>query len=310
MIYARVVSIIPKALSIYFLSISAILFRTIPSSLLHSAGVIRYLLNIPLLHIPELQVQPSNREMPTDRNALLTAALSSTTFLARHYLPHAFFGGFATTLLGCQRPTKDIDILVHTTKQHLVSLLASSDHDRKIWLEVNQAREDYVAYLWKGLPDSIVLVEFFFLPQQAKLPPTYEHRHFGTSKLLPLLNPFHLFLGKLAAAAGRSKPTDLDDLVFLLGHFPRDIERGLRDLPLRSRSLHRWGIVKTDRKGRTEVLQLLGEVSRTSWEVRRAVIHAGLKVPASMKAGWSDEPVDRGRGRKMDQGEVQRGLVY
>jgi hypothetical protein len=248
--------------------------------------------------------------MPTDRNALLTAALSSTTLLSRHHLPHAFFGGFATTLLGCQRPTKDIDILVHTTKQHLVGLLASSDHDRKIWLQIDQAREDYVAYLWKGIPDVLVLVEFFFLPDQAKLPASYEHRHFSTSKLLPLLNPFHLFLGKLAAAACRSKATDLEDVVFLLKRFPREIERGMRDLPLRSRSLHRWGIVKTDRKGRNEVMRLLGEVSQASGEVRKAVIRAGLKVPASMKAGGSNESVERGRGRKMGQGEVQRGLVY
>ncbi|KAI9894066.1 MAG: hypothetical protein M1814_004836 [Vezdaea aestivalis] len=252
--------------------------------------------------------------MPADTNALLTAALSSTTLLTRHAIPHAFFGGFATTTLGCKRSTKDIDLLVHTTKPELVSLL-SAPHYSKVWLEINQAREDYVAYLWKGIPDTIVLVEFFFLAADAKLPPTLAFNHYATCKTLIMLDPFHLFLGKLAAGAGRAKASDLIDLDFLMRTFPKDIERGLQGLPMRSRSLQRWGIVKSERKGRGEVMQLLAEVAAMSSTISASVKRLGLKLPgsgSSAKGGANascHEVSERGRGRKMERGEVQRGLV-
>ncbi|KAI9838549.1 MAG: hypothetical protein M1819_004858 [Sarea resinae] len=191
---------------------------------------------------------------------LLTCALQTTSLLHRHHIPHAYIGGFATTLLGCARSTKDLDILVALPKASLVAFFAG----RQDWLYVPQTREDYVAFLWKGIEGLTVLVEFF--PTSASstptptstststssissstaswmaaaspptatatdgFPPIYPYTHYTTSATLPLLHPLPLFLGKLAAASSRSKATDGIDLAFLLARFPRPIQRGLKAL--------------------------------------------------------------------------------
>ncbi|KAH0542564.1 hypothetical protein FGG08_003069 [Glutinoglossum americanum] len=249
-------------------------------------------------------------------NTLLTAALCTTRLLRSYNLHHAFFGGFATTSLGCRRETKDLDILVQTSKTTLTRLL----NGRKDWLEVQQGRDDYVAYLWKGCGEAnMVLVEFFFFRagkdgmQQARFPQIQSFTHFKTSATLPLLSPWHLFLGKLSATAGREKETDLADLLFLVSRYPAEIERGLRSARLGSRSAVALGKMFTaksssaglDRRGRSEIQQMLAAAGRKWPELRMALVRVGVKGTRSGVHATACAP----RAPRLECGAVQRGLV-
>ncbi|KAI9866359.1 MAG: hypothetical protein M1813_001481 [Trichoglossum hirsutum] len=245
-------------------------------------------------------------------NTLLTAALCTTRLLRSYGFQHAFFGGFATTSLGCRRETKDLDILVQTSKATLTRLLNSN----KDWLEVQQGRDDYVAYLWKGCGDAnMVLVEFFFFKagKDGSFPQIQPFTHYKTSATLPLLSPWHLFLGKLSATAGREKETDLADLLFLLSLYPAEIERGLRSARLGSRNAVALGRMFTaksssavlDRRGRVEVQQMLAGAGRKWPELRLALARVGVKGTRSGTHTTACAP----RALRMEFGAVQRGLV-
>ncbi|KAI5810073.1 hypothetical protein DFH27DRAFT_463118, partial [Peziza echinospora] len=181
---------------------------------------------------------------------LADAAISLSTILTAHSLPHAFFGGFAilevcrtaastttsttskSTSTAPYRQSKDIDCLVLSTKETVLALLANYP----AYIEIPQNREDYVAFFWKHPSSSsgtTVLVELFVSKSPSTTPTKSTalktHAHNLATELygpttLPLLEIPSLFTGKLHACATRSKETDFIDLLFLISLFPAQIK--------------------------------------------------------------------------------------
>lgn len=86
------------------------------------------------------------------------AAIALSRALSNAGIKFGIFGGYAITVLGGQRETKDIDCFAAPSKQVVINLLDGKDG----FVVVPQTREDYVAFLWSETPKSTtVLVEVF-----------------------------------------------------------------------------------------------------------------------------------------------------
>lgn len=93
------------------------------------------------------------------RSRLNDAAIALHAVLAAANFKYGIFGGYAVSILGGPRETKDIDCLASASKEQIVALLHGTDGFEYI----DQNRTDYVAFLWSDKPrDSrAVLVEIF-----------------------------------------------------------------------------------------------------------------------------------------------------
>ena len=96
------------------------------------------------------------------------AAVALSTVFSSHKIQHAFFGGWAIISKGADRESKDLDCLVKADKEDVVQLLTQDvkglyGEDVGVWMEIPQARSDYVAFFWKNTAavGEMVLVEVF-----------------------------------------------------------------------------------------------------------------------------------------------------
>ncbi|KAF8539531.1 hypothetical protein BDD12DRAFT_91696 [Trichophaea hybrida] len=177
---------------------------------------------------------------------LCDAALALSRILTFHRIHHGFFGGFAilSTTSSPSRETKDLDVLVSSSKSSITSLLSA----RHGWLEIPQSREDYVAYFYKSphsssssstfssssseeeqeeeRPEPMVLVEMFVGHQASRFPVLQncilKGKHMGVS-YVPILDPEYLFRGKLHAAATRGKQGDALDILYLVESYGNEL---------------------------------------------------------------------------------------
>jgi len=87
------------------------------------------------------------------------AAITLSRILHEAGTKHGVFGGFAIGSLGGPRETKDIDCIASVSKQQVIQLL----NGKQGFHFIDQARDDYVAFLWSDKPDrqNAVLVEIF-----------------------------------------------------------------------------------------------------------------------------------------------------
>lgn len=99
--------------------------------------------------------------MKTDR--LHDAALALQHVLGQANINFGIFGGYAVSVLGAVRESKDIDCLAAVTKEAAVALL----HGKNGFTVIPQTRQDYVAFFWDepgkstGVKVNPVLVEIF-----------------------------------------------------------------------------------------------------------------------------------------------------
>ncbi|TVY83017.1 hypothetical protein LSUE1_G002429 [Lachnellula suecica] len=157
------------------------------------------------------------------------AAIVLYRVLERAGVNFGIFGGYAIAALGGPRESKDIDCVASVTKAQIIALLDAKDG----FAAVPQGRQDYVAFLWSNTPNrkNAVLVEIFCeqFPgsqhsmrnlQATAVGVSGEVMGNGTSLVL---DPFHLFKGKLRAAATRDKFHDSADLRWLESRFSQQI---------------------------------------------------------------------------------------
>ncbi|KAK8173802.1 hypothetical protein IWX90DRAFT_413199 [Phyllosticta citrichinensis] len=123
-------------------------------------------------------------------------------------------GGYAVSVLGGNRESKDVDCIVSASKQEILRVLDGKNGFKAL----PQTREDYVAFLWSETPT--VLVEIFCarfpgavyaLQNIQATTRTVSGAKLGT-KPASFLDPFYIFKGKLHAAATREKFHDAADL--------------------------------------------------------------------------------------------------
>jgi len=97
--------------------------------------------------------------MDAHNGKLDDAAIALHRILSAAGLNFGIFGGYACSLLGGPRLSKDVDCMAHANKARLVALINGKDGFRLI----PQTREDYVAFFWSVGPrrDDAVLVELF-----------------------------------------------------------------------------------------------------------------------------------------------------
>lgn len=225
-------------------------------------------------------------QLPSESANILRAAVSISAILTSRSIPHALIGGLALLLHSSTpyRSTKDVDIIVSTTKSALIALLS---YDPSTWILIPQARDDYVAFFYRppGTTD-LVLVELFTDAPGKKqvLPRTVKKLTRHSPLPIPLLHPAALFKGKLSAAASRRKTSDMFDVLFLCTSFPEDVRMGAK------------------RAEKT----VLAAVQR--WPQLKLVLErAGVRVPGRSGFGFS-----RGRELRIEAkipvGGVQRGL--
>ena len=93
------------------------------------------------------------------QSRLNDAAIALDRVLAAASIKYGIFGGFAVSSLGGPRESKDIDCLASASKEQIIALL-NGKHGFKY---IDQARADYVAFLWSEKPKDprAVLVEIF-----------------------------------------------------------------------------------------------------------------------------------------------------
>ncbi|EPE06100.1 ser thr protein phosphatase superfamily [Ophiostoma piceae UAMH 11346] len=164
------------------------------------------------------------------------AAIALHRVLNRSGVTFGIFGGYAVSAIGGVRESKDIDCLAAVTKGQIIQLLDGHEGFQVI----PQSRQDYVAFFWSNQQDrkNAVLVEIF-CEQFPGSQYTMKDVH-GTQlsiKGLSLgegvsffLDPFHVFKGKLRAAATRSKFHDSADLRTLGDKYTAQIKARAHDL--------------------------------------------------------------------------------
>jgi hypothetical protein len=86
-------------------------------------------------------------------------AIALHQVLAAARVEFGIFGGYAVSVLGNQRESKDIDCLARVSKRDILALLDG----KQGFVAIPQSREDYVAFFWSERPDrkNAVLVEIF-----------------------------------------------------------------------------------------------------------------------------------------------------
>ncbi|EQK99582.1 hypothetical protein G6O67_005588 [Ophiocordyceps sinensis] len=166
------------------------------------------------------------------------AAIALHRVLDTAHVNFGIFGGYAIGALGGVRESKDIDCLASVSKDEIMEIL-----DRKQGFQaIPQSRQDYVAFFWSDKPDRshAVLVEIFCerfpgsrysmdnVPRSAVV---IEGLALGQD-ISYFLDPFHLFKGKLRAAATRAKFHDSADLRMLAGKYEPVIKSRAGELDL------------------------------------------------------------------------------
>lgn len=102
------------------------------------------------------------------QSRLNDAAIALSKVLTEASIRHGIFGGFAVTVLGGPRETKDVDCLASASKEQIVALLNGRDG----FTFIPQPSPDYAAFLWSAKPGDRrnVLVELFVDTFQGRLP--------------------------------------------------------------------------------------------------------------------------------------------
>lgn len=89
------------------------------------------------------------------------AALALKQLLGRANVKFGIFGGYAVSVMGGVRESKDVDLMAAVNKDEIVSLL----NGKNGFTLIPQSRQDYVAFLWqipgKKPGNNQVLVEIF-----------------------------------------------------------------------------------------------------------------------------------------------------
>ncbi|KAK2762724.1 hypothetical protein FQN54_000898 [Arachnomyces sp. PD_36] len=152
------------------------------------------------------------------------AAIALYRVLSSNSIKFGIFGGYAVATLGGPRESKDVDCIASVNKEQILNLL----NGKSGFVAVPQSRQDYVAFLWSDKPnrERSVLVEIFCegFPgasfSMTGVQPAVTQISGETQGTGPtaLLDPVHLFKGKLRAAATRSKFHDSADLRWLEGN--------------------------------------------------------------------------------------------
>jgi hypothetical protein len=192
------------------------------------------------------------------------AAIALSRILDKQPIYFGFFGGYAINAYGGQRECKDIDCIADATKQQIINVLDGKEGFVKAPI---QTTEDYVAFLWSEQPNrqNPVLVEIWcdqfpgkfirtipflsFNPgidfltifslgakhlmsdvRLVTIPINGQVTGFGASSFL---NPFHIFKGKIHAAAGRANYHDAADLRWLETRYSQEIRASKKELNLK-----------------------------------------------------------------------------
>ncbi|KAI9848712.1 MAG: hypothetical protein M1837_006799 [Sclerophora amabilis] len=166
------------------------------------------------------------------------AAIALHRILSRNHIQFGIFGGYAVATLGGPRESKDIDCLASVNKQQILSILDGKEG----FVAINQTREDYVALLWSDKPnrERAVLVEIFcerfpgatFRMSDVQVGVKQITGQSQGTGSTALLDPVHLFKGKLRAAATRAKFHDSADLRWLEGHSRAQLQQKRGDFDL------------------------------------------------------------------------------
>ncbi|KAL9075495.1 MAG: hypothetical protein Q9161_001567 [Pseudevernia consocians] len=163
------------------------------------------------------------------KDRLSDAAIALHRAFTAENVKYGIFGGYAVSILGGPRDSKDVDCIAALSKEQVVSILSRQPQ----FTLVPQTRTDYVAFFWNDDPrfaGDHVFVEVFTEKFPGKL-------LFVTgSKLgkhqIAILYPFTIFKGKLRATATRSKFSDTVDLRWLEGNFPNVFQQNANQLNL------------------------------------------------------------------------------
>lgn len=188
-------------------------------------------------------VRPVASNNSMDPKRLSQAATEISKILSDNGVKHGIFGGWAINVLGGERVTKDVDCLAAIGKDELLKLIVK----QKGWTAIPNMREDYAALFWDDHLERPVLVEIFiggshhslfrpftrvnsrltFSPGSTASPadtasarramqavPTQTKQVDNCS--IQILDVFHIFKGKLHAAADRQIFTDVQDLKYLV----------------------------------------------------------------------------------------------
>lgn len=238
------------------------------------------------------------------RQTLLNdAALALSRVLMFHRIQHGFFGGFAILAKGGHyRESKDLDVLVAADKATIISILSN----KRGWLQIPTAREDYVAFFWKAneyapsepTSSSMVLVEMFVSSvgnNRTRFPlaknVVLKGDLMGTS-YVPILSEEYLLRGKINAAAARAKAGDAMDIVWLVQNYgDRDLRAVVRGVDKRVLGL----AVKRHPELR-KVLERIGVQTRGAlWTVRKHKVEGTYQTPENWGVqsglGWVPPPV-------------------
>ncbi|KAI0378961.1 hypothetical protein F5Y04DRAFT_283331 [Hypomontagnella monticulosa] len=158
------------------------------------------------------------------QDRLNDAAIALFRILSNAGIHFGIFGGYAIAAMGGPRESKDIDCLASVSKEKIIELLDGING----FAVIPQTRRDYVAFLWSDRPDrGAVLVEIFceqFPGARYSLGSIQTNVLSLNGQTLgqghsSFFDPFHLFKGKLRAAATRPKFHDSADLRWLGSHF-------------------------------------------------------------------------------------------
>ena len=103
------------------------------------------------------------------QSRLNDAAIALHGVLAAANIKYGVFGGYAVTIWGGPRESKDVDCLASASKDQIIALL-DGKHGFKY---IDQTRTDYAAFLWSEKPKDprAVLVEIFVNQFQGIYPP-------------------------------------------------------------------------------------------------------------------------------------------
>lgn len=191
---------------------------------------------------------------------LSDAAIALHRARAAENVKHGIFGGYAVSVLGGPRESKDIDCIAALNKEQVVAILSRQGQFKPI----PQNRVDYVAFFWSDDPKSNrdhVLIEIFTekypgesffsacsIQVKANLAACYQGAQFSLQNLavqtflvtgskmgednIFILDPFTIFKGRLLASATRVKFSDTVDLRWLAGKFPDIFQQKANQLNL------------------------------------------------------------------------------
>ncbi|KAF1951784.1 hypothetical protein CC80DRAFT_193786 [Byssothecium circinans] len=174
--------------------------------------------------------------MITER--LNDAAIALQKVLGEAGVRFGIFGGYAVSVLGGVRESKDVDCIVALSREQVIAAL-----DKRAGFSlIPQTRQDYVAFFWSEKANSTnpVLVEIFCeqfpgskfnMSRLGLSEVAVNGQAFGQS-YSTFADPFSIFKGKLCAAATREKFHDSADLRTLLSRYPDQIKARIGEVNL------------------------------------------------------------------------------